>query len=587
MTKRGKKVNTLTFEQKLLRKNKWFYSVGGIGRDMIYQLVATFFITYVQFSGLGLTAAQFTVIGIMLVVGRIWDAVNDPIMGTIVENTRTRWGKFRPWILIGALLSGIVIIFMFNFRPTGWAFVAFFFVIYIFWEAAFTLNDIPYWSLIPALSKNKKDRDMVTTMVVVFAAVGAFAGNAIITLTTVGQMVRGYSMISYTFVIFFVACTCLTVFGVKEPKETAAEAQPERVTIKKMFKVIAKNDQLLWSSLALMLYSVGSGLLVALGYNFFWLEIGYNGTLTMIFVISFAVSNILIQSLYSLLAKRFSRRQLMTYSFISLLFGYMMMLSLGWADFLPVNIVTACLFGFFIFGGQAIFYMVVIVNMTNTIEYNEYKTGERNEAIVFSLRPFVAKFSSALQGLIATLVLVLSGIYVMSQNVGALESQLNLFNEMSQAEKADFVDSVQNDVIAIRLEDFHLLSEANKDVYIATLKLEIPTFDKSTLADTELVTLFYALQEPANAVFTFNNDPNDTIPDGWSMTVNTAADSVFLSKATNPMRIFLRIAITVVPTILILGAMVILRRKYIITEEYYEQITSETKGRLVSQIEAN
>lgn len=277
----------------------------------------------------------------------------------------------------------------------------------------------------------------------------------------------------------------------------------------------------------------------------------------------------------------------MTYSFISLLFGYMMMLSLGWADFLPVNIVTACLFGFFIFGGQAIFYMVVIVNMTNTIEYNEYKTGERNEAIVFSLRPFVAKFSSALQGLIATLVLVLSGIYVMSQNVGALESQLNLFNEMSQAEKADFVDSVQNDVIAIRLEDFHLLSEANKDVYIATLKLEIPTFDKSTLADTELVTLFYALQEPANAVFTFNNDPNDTIPDGWSMTVNTAADSVFLSKATNPMRIFLRIAITVVPTILILGAMVILRRKYIITEEYYEQITSETKGRLVSQIEAN
>ncbi len=587
MTKRGKKVNTLTFEQKLLRKNKWFYSVGGIGRDMIYQLVATFFITYVQFSGLGLTAAQFTVIGIMLVVGRIWDAVNDPIMGTIVENTRTRWGKFRPWILIGALLSGIVIIFMFNFRPTGWAFVAFFFVIYIFWEAAFTLNDIPYWSLIPALSKNKKDRDMVTTMVVVFAAVGAFAGNAIITLTTVGQMVRGYSVISYTFVIFFVACTCLTVFGVKEPKETAAEAQPERVTIKKMFKVIAKNDQLLWSSLALMLYSVGSGLLVALGYNFFWLEIGYNGTLTMIFVISFAVSNILIQSLYSLLAKRFSRRQLMTYSFISLLFGYMMMLSLGWADFLPVNIVTACLFGFFIFGGQAIFYMVVIVNMTNTIEYNEYKTGERNEAIVFSLRPFVAKFSSALQGLIATLVLVLSGIYVMSQNVGALESQLNLFNEMSQAEKADFVDSVQNDVIAIRLEDFHLLSEANKDVYIATLKLEIPTFDKSTLADTELVTLFYALQEPANAVFTFNNDPNDTIPDGWSMTVNTAADSVFLSKATNPMRIFLRIAITVVPTILILGAMVILRRKYIITEEYYEQITSETKGRLVSQIEAN
>ena len=123
---------------------------------MVYQLVATFFITYVQFSGLGLSALQFTVIGVMLVIGRIWDAVNDPIMGTIVENTRSRWGKFRPWIMIGALLSGIVIIFMFNFRPSGWAFVAFFFVIYLFWEASFTLNDIPYWSLIPALSRTRK-----------------------------------------------------------------------------------------------------------------------------------------------------------------------------------------------------------------------------------------------------------------------------------------------------------------------------------------------------------------------------------------------------------------------------------------------
>ena len=143
---------------------------------------------------------------------------------------------------------------------------------------------------------------MITTMVVVFAAVGAFAGNAIITLTTVGQMVRGYSIISYTFVVFFIACTCLTVFGVKEPKESYEEEKQEKVTIRKMFKVIARNDQLLWASLALMLYSIGSGLLVALGYNFFWLEIGY-WFLDNDFVISFAVSNI--NQVYSVLAKSF------------------------------------------------------------------------------------------------------------------------------------------------------------------------------------------------------------------------------------------------------------------------------------------
>lgn len=572
------KENVLDFERKLFNRNKWAYSIGGIGRDMVYQLVATFFITYVQFSGLGLSATQFTVIGIMLVVGRIWDAVNDPVMGSIVENTHTKWGKFRPWILIGALLTAIVIIFMFNFRPTGWAFVIFFFVMYLFWEMFFTLNDIPYWSLIPALSKNKKDRDTVTTLVVVFAGVGAFAGNAIITLTTVGRMVRGYSIISYTFAIFFIACTLLTVFGVKEPKEVLPE-KPEKISIKQMFKVIAKNDQLLWASLALMLYSVGSGLLTALGYNFFWLEIGYNGTLTMIFILSFAISNILIQSFYSALAKRFTRKQLMNFSFIALVFGYAMMLSIGWVDFLPVNIITACAFGVFVFGGQAIFYMVVIVNMTNTIEYNEFKTGDRNEAIVFSLRPFVAKMSSAIQGLIVTLVLVVSGVYVMSQNVSSLEQEVSLFNEMSVTEKSDYISSIQNGIPALSIEDFKILLEAEQTTYINNLKTSVSTFEFSTLEPSELVVLYEALQDPSNSVFVQGDN-------GWEMIINDAADSVFLENATITMRLFLRLSITVVPALLIFGALQILKKKYIIDEVYYEEITQLTKNRIEQKLQS-
>jgi len=584
------KSKTLTFEQKMLRRNKWAYSVGGIGRDMIYQLVAVFFITYIQFSGLGLTALQFTVIGILLVVGRIWDAVNDPFMGSIVENTHTKWGKFRPWILIGALLSGIVIIMMFTLRPSGWSFVAFFFVIYLFWEAFFTLNDIPYWSLIPALSRNKKDRDMITTMVVVFAGVGAFAGNAIITLTTVGNMVAGYRTIAVGFVLFFLLCTFLTVFGVKEPDEIIDEKQ-EKATLKKMFKVISKNDQLLWASLSLMFYSIGSALLTALGYNFFWLEIGYNGTLTMIFIISFAVSNIAIQSLYSTLAKRFTRKQLMTTSFVFMIFGYAMMLMLGWwpNGILEVNIYTACIFGFFIFGGQAIFYMVIIVNMTNTIEYNEYKTGERNEAIVFSLRPFVAKFSSAVEGLIVTLVLVLSGVYMMSQNVSALESQVSMFEEMTLEERVDYVNSVSlradnpdlDDVlIAIELEDYEALAtDSLREAYINNIKANVTTLTNSTLKPVEIVEIYYALQDPTNEVYAFNDDALDNIRDGWNMTINKAADSVFHENASVGNRLALRIAITVLPVGLIFTSVMILKKKFIIDEVYYEQITQETQKR--------
>lgn len=556
--------DVLLQEKRLLQRNKWCYSVGGIGRDMIYQLIATFFITYIQYSGLGLTAAQFSVIGILLVVGRIWDAVNDPFMGSIVENTHSRWGKFRPWILLGAILSGIVIVVMFNFRApaqwmNGWGYVIFFFVIYLFWEAAFTINDIPYWSLIPALSKNKKDRDVITTMVVVFAGIGAFAGNAIISLTTVGNMVRGYSVISITFVLFFIACSLLTALGVKEPAEEY-DKNAEKVTLRKMFKVIAHNDQLLWASLALLLYSIGSALLTALGYNWFYLEIGYNGTLTMIFIISFAVSNIVIQSLYAGLAKKFTRKQLLFYSFLCLVFGYIMLLTLGWwGDFLPVNIYTACAFGFFVFGGQAIFYMVIIVNMTNTIEYNEFRTGERNEAIVFSLRPFVAKFSSALEGLLVILVLVLSGVYGMSQNISELENQLSLFNEMSLEEK---------------------------QVYYADVMAGRNALDDSNLETDQIPVLYAALQDPENAVFTFNPaGSDDGIPDGYvtGMTIDKAADAVFKNNAVGSrglkMRLIMRLAITVVPIVFIGGSALLLKKRFIIDETYYEKITTETRKR--------
>ena len=532
--------NVLALEKKLLKRNKWTYSVGGIGRDMIYQLVATFFITYVQFAGLGLTPAQFGTIGVLLVIGRVWDGVNDPIMGSIVENTHSKWGKFKPWILTGAILTAIVILFMFNFRPSGWGFVIFFGVIYILWEMAFTLNDIPYWSLLPNLAREKTDRDQITTLVVLFAGIGAFAANAIVTFTTVGNAIKGYRMISITFAIFFIACTLLTVLGVKEPVEVVEE-KPEKISIKQMFSVIRHNDQLLWSALALTFYSIGSGLLIALGYNFFFLELGYDPGLVVIFVVTFGVSNIVAQSFYSTLAKKFTRNQLLKYSLIVLTLGYLLLLIVGYISFIPVHIITVCAFGLLVFSGQAIFYMVIIVNMTNTIEYNEYKTGSRNEAIIFSLRPFVVKLSSALQQGVVTLILVVSGVYMLSQNISQLESQKNVFDQLSTVQaQTDYKDNVINRVLL--LDDIEIDEETKEAIYDALLLV--------TYVDT-------------------NNDGLE------EMQINSAADSVFRDRATGPMRFSLRVGISILPIVLMLSAYYILHKKFFITETYYQEITTK------------
>ncbi|MCK9537253.1 MAG: glycoside-pentoside-hexuronide (GPH):cation symporter, partial [Bacilli bacterium] len=369
-------METNTKPASLSWRSKLSYSLGGIGRDMTYTLVATFFITYIQYAGLGLSVAQFSVIGILLIIGRVWDAVNDPIMGAIIENTKTKWGKFKPWILIGAVLTAVVIVIMFNWAPTGnhgWNFVIFFGVIYLLWEIAFTMNDISYWSMLPALSRNPKERDSVATLAVVFAAVGTLAAHAGVSLITVGDAVKGYSLISIVIAFFLVACQCLTVFGVKQDLSLEEQTE-ENVSIKKMFSVIKGNDQLLWVVLAMLLYNIGSGLLIALGYNFFYLELGYDGWLVTIFVLTFGISNIAVQSFYPVLSRKFGRKQLLKYSIILLGFGYLLLLLLGFIPILPINIYTICIFGALVFAGQSIFYMVLTINITNTVEYNEYKT---------------------------------------------------------------------------------------------------------------------------------------------------------------------------------------------------------------------
>lgn len=540
-------------ETKLSARSKWAYSLGGIGRDMTYTLVATFFMTYIQFA-VGLSVAQFSVIGILLIAGRIWDAVNDPIMGAIIENTRSKWGKFKPWILIGAVFTAIVIIIMFNWRPVGnngWNFVIFFGVIYLLWEIAFTMNDIAYWSMLPSLTTDAKQRNSVTTLAVVFAGVGAFVANAGISFLTVGNAwgaIKGYSIIAIVIAIFLVGCQCLTVFGVKQAILTTGEVEEQNVSIKKMVNVIRKNDQLLWIVLAMLLYNIGSGLFVALGYNFIYLELGYDGTLALVFVATFGVSNIGIQAFYSKLAAKFGRKKLLLYSLVFITVGYLLLLFADIIPFFPINIFTICLFGVLVFSGQAIFYMILTVNIANTVEYNEYKTGERNEAVIFSLRPFMAKMASAIQQGVVTLVLATSGIYLLSQNINFLEEQKNYYdNDLSIEEQLEYEQNLANHVIILDNEKYN---------------------DKTSEEKEELYEML-------------NSVSFEVVDGNRVMSIKSSADDNFRDKANTFMRYYLRVAITIVPILFIYLSYLVLKKKFTIDEEMYEMMIAAIKKRQV------
>ena len=115
----------------LTAKEKLAYGLGAVGKDMVYMLSASYILYYYQ-DVLGVSAVAM---GIILLIARVFDAFNDPIMGVLVAKTKTRWGKFRPWLFIGTLLNAVVLYFMFAAPPSldGGGLVAYAAFTYILW----------------------------------------------------------------------------------------------------------------------------------------------------------------------------------------------------------------------------------------------------------------------------------------------------------------------------------------------------------------------------------------------------------------------------------------------------------------------
>src|SRR5699024_5960538 len=151
--------------QKLSLKENFGHSFGIFGSSIIYAFLNTFLMKYYT-DVIEITPA---VIGTLFFIARIWDAINDPIMGLVVDKTKTRWGKFRPYVLITPLFIVISTILLFtvpDISMTGKIIYAY--ITYIIWGMIFTINDIPIWGLSSAVTKNMEERKKHVSFINVF-----------------------------------------------------------------------------------------------------------------------------------------------------------------------------------------------------------------------------------------------------------------------------------------------------------------------------------------------------------------------------------------------------------------------------------
>ncbi|MBQ1366663.1 MAG: MFS transporter, partial [Firmicutes bacterium] len=220
------------------KKNLILFPIGTIGRDMMYNLVTNYLMLFIIFTR-QLTAAQLGAITAIMVAARVFDALNDPIMGNIIESTRSRWGKFKPWLLIGILSTSAVIYIVFNTKLQGWNFIWLFGFFYFAYSITYTMHDISYWGMVPALSSNADARNQFTSRATLFAGIGGTLASVLIPMLTTGSMAIGssatiaYGRIALVICILGPLFLFFTIFGVKENRNYDTKKN-EKVSLKKV-----------------------------------------------------------------------------------------------------------------------------------------------------------------------------------------------------------------------------------------------------------------------------------------------------------------------------------------------------------------
>ena len=393
-------------------RNKICFGLGTVGRDALYSLVSMYLLVHltdvVKFSDDGLA-----VIGIILTLFGVFDAIIDPFVGAIVDNTKTRWGKFKPWILIGMIGTGVLTVLMFhNFEMDEVSHIILLAITYLLFSIFFSLNDIAYWSLMPAISKDQQVREGVGAFARICANVGMFA-MVLIYLNVPGFFPDKSARDAYFLFAIIVAAIMwifqsITLIGVKEDRSQLEKT--ERTSLKDLFRALFKNDQLLVTAVSMALFMIGY--CTTTGFGTYYFKYAYKDEgMYMVFAAVLAVAQLTALSIFPLFRKKFTRKQLYTGSMIAVAISYVIFfLSFEW---MPLIVIA----GLGLFFAQAFIQLLMLLFLADAVEYGEWKLGKRNEAASFAVQPFINQFGGAVSKGIVSFTLIISGINAIANSL--------------------------------------------------------------------------------------------------------------------------------------------------------------------------
>lgn len=391
------------------KKQFFAYGLGAIGKDMVYALSASYIMYYYQ-DILGLSA---TFVGFILMIARVFDAANDPFMGVVVAKTNSKWGKFRPWLFTGTILNAFVLYTLFAAPAVSEkALMIYFAVMYILWGMTYTMMDIPFWSMIPAVTSTMKDRENLSVVGRTCAGVGYALINVftVMAVSKLGSGIErtGFRLFALIIAILFVVFILFTCFTIHEQKVENMQT----TSVKEMFKALFDNDQAIVTVATIVLINSALYITSNLLIYFFKYDIGGTGwkDAYTVFTSVGGISQILgMMVVYPVLRNKLSNTKIFKLCLLLAILGYAFLLALcllGYSSVLTMLMVP----GVMIFVSNGILTVLTTVFLANTVDYGEAKTGHREESVIFSMQTFVVKAASGLAVFITGVSLDLIGL---------------------------------------------------------------------------------------------------------------------------------------------------------------------------------
>ena len=390
-------------------KERLSYALGAVGKDMAYALASSYVLYYYQ-DVLGVDA---WIMGVILLIARIVDALNAPIMGVIVAKTHTRWGRFRPWMLVGTLLSSLLLYLVYAAPSSlsGKSLAAYAAVIYIVWGATYTMMDIPFWSMLPAFTKVGHEREGMTSLSRTAASLGAAFIN-VLTVKAVRWMggdveVLGFRRFALIISIFFAITIIITCLCIKEKPVSAKQT----VGLKQMLRTLVTNDQTMTIVATCVLVNGAMFITTNMLIYFFKYDLagaGWYNDYTMYTGVGSAVQLLSMMFVLPLIRRKNTSERTFCIGIGLVSSAYLLtliLLSAGIRKVYPLFLPAAMQYTAF-----GLLSVMLTVSLANTVEYGRWRFGRSDESVIFSMQAFVIKLTSGIAALVVSLALTAAHI---------------------------------------------------------------------------------------------------------------------------------------------------------------------------------